>query len=224
MSLSVDYCYQFALKLIRKNQAGPFSSIDFQYQWNDASSSYQDDLLGRFQARNNGKSGNNTGLIENETILTKLTPFTKPVTLTVISGNAKKPTDFVYTLALRIGNEAIYSINKDQIYWVKQNVIDPPSIIDNSYYYTEYQDYYSIFPNTVANIDLDYIATPVNIVWGFTFDLQGRQVYNVGTSTQPEWDSNSCREITKRMLKSLGVSFKDADFQGFGQSVIQSGE
>jgi hypothetical protein len=30
-------------------------------------------------------------------------------------------------------------------------------------------------------------------------------------------------EITKRMLKTLGVTFKDADFANFGQSVITTG-
>lgn len=224
MILSVDYCYQFSLKLIRKNQAGPFSNIDFQYQWNDASSAYQDDLLGRFQANNNGKSGLNTGLIENETILTKLNPFTKNTTLLVTVGNATKPDDFVYTLAIRKGNFQITPINKNQIYWVLQNVIDPPSAVDNCYYCIEYENYYSILPNTVTEIELDYISSPENVVWGYTFDADGRQIYNPGTSKQPQWDANSCREITKRMLKNLGVSFKDADFAGFGQSVIKSGE
>lgn len=224
MSLSVDYCYQFSLKLIRKNQAGPFSSIDFQYQWNDAQATYQDDLLGRFQARNNGKTGINTGLIENETILTKLTPFTKPIIITVAAGVATKPEDFVYTLSLRVGNEDVYPINKNQIGWVSRSVIDPPSAVDGQYYYTEYQDYYSILPNTVTSISLDYICVPENVVWGYTLDMQGRQVYNPGTSTQPLWDNNSCREITKRMLTNLGVSFKDNDFASFGQKVQLTGE
>jgi len=36
---------------------------------------------------NNGKGGNNTGLIENETILTKLSPFTKTdAALAITSG------------------------------------------------------------------------------------------------------------------------------------------
>ncbi len=224
MSLSVDYLYQFCLSLMKKNQAGGLKSTDFYYQFNDAQSSYQSDLLGRFQARNNGKEGNNTGLIENKTILTKLTPFTKPTTLTAVNGDVEKPSDFVYTMALRIGDEKIFQIDKDQIYWVNKSVIDPPSIDDNSYYYTEYQNYYRLLPNTVTSIDLDYISTPENVVWGYTFDADGRQIYNAGTSVQSRWDDNSNREIVKRMFKNLGVSFKDNDFATFGQQVINSGE
>ncbi len=72
MALTVDYIYNFALTLIKKNQAGGLKSKDFERQWNDAQGSYQDDMLGRFQARNNGKTGVNTGLIEDETVLQKL--------------------------------------------------------------------------------------------------------------------------------------------------------
>jgi hypothetical protein len=61
-------------------------------------------------------------------------------------------------------------------------------------------------------------------VWGFTYDSNDRKIYNVGTSVQPLWDNNSCREITKRMLTNLGVSFKDQDFANFGKSVQLTGE
>jgi hypothetical protein len=48
-------------------------------------------------------------------------------------------------------------------------------------------------------------------------------VYSAGTSVQPLWDSNSCREITRRVLDTLGVSFKDADFSNFGNRVVNTG-
>jgi hypothetical protein len=229
MALSVDYNFQFALKLMKKNQAGGLSNKDFEYQWNDAQGSYQDDLLGRFQARNNGKEGANTGLIEDETILQKLSPFTKPISLTITGGNADKPTDFVYRIGLRINGEDVYKINHGQISNVNGSVIDPPSITANKYYFVEYEDYFYFLPHTlptatITTAELDYIITPPNIVWGFVYDSNGRQVYNPGTSIQPLWDNNSCREITKRMFTNLGVSFKDADFQNFGKSVQLTGE
>lgn len=229
MSLSVDYNYQFALKLIKKNQSGGLASKEFEYHWNDAQGSYQDDLLGRFQMRSNGKTGTNTGLIEDETILQKLAAFTKPINLTITSGNADKPSDFVYRLALRINGVDAYKINQGQIANVNASVIDPPSTTTNTYYFVEYEGYYYFLPRTLPTEDittaqLDYIITPPNVIWGYTFDTNGRQVYNPGTSVQPLWDSNSCREITKRMLTNLGVAFKDADFENFGKSVQLTGE
>lgn len=224
MALSVNYIYEFVLKLIRKNQSGSLTSVEFAYHWNDAQGSYQDDLLGRFQARNNGKEGPNTGLIENETILTKLTPFTIPTTLTITAGQAVKPTDFIYTLALRINNAKVFQVDKDQIWSMLDDVIDPPSVAEDNYYYAEYLNYYKFYPNTVTEVELDYIATPVDVLWNYTFDSNQRQVYSVSGSVQPVWDNNSCREISKRMLTNLGVTFKDADFMNFGKSVQLTGE
>ena len=226
MALTVNYLYQFALKLIKKNQAGGLTSTEFQYHWNDAQATYQDDLLGRFQLRNNGKEGNNTGLIENDTILQKLSPFTKLLLLNVnaITGQASKPADFIYELGMRVGNNEVVSVTKDQLPSVLGSVIDPPSTTDGKYYVTEYEGYYQFYPSASYVVNLDYICTPTDVVWGFTFDVDNRQVYDSATSVQPAWDSNSCREITKRMLTNLGVSFKDADFATFGKSVQVTGE
>jgi hypothetical protein len=224
MSLDVNYLYQFSLALIRKNQSAGLRRTDFQYFWNDAQASYQDDLLGRFQARSNTKEGPNTGLIEDETIIAKLTPFMQPATIPVVGGQATKPTDFIYTLAMRCNGFKVYQIDKDQIQSVTNSVIDPPSIANNTYYFTEYSNYYLIYPNTVTSINLDYIQTPPDIVWGFTYDANNNEVYNAGTSVQPLWSNNSCREITKRMLKLIGVSFSSQDFENFGQTVQMSGE
>ena len=229
MALSVDYLYQFCLKLMRKNQAGGLSSKDFEHHWNDAQGSYQDDLLGRFQARNNGKTGINTGLIEGETILQKLSPFTYNESISIATGaKVTKPEGFVYRLAFRINGEDVWKIRHNQIATVNASVIDPPSITNNKFYFVEYQDYYSLLPNTlpsggITTAELDFIKTPENIVWGYTFDANDRQVYNPGTSVQPKWDNNSCREITKRMFTNLGVALKDGDFENFGKSVVITG-
>lgn len=224
MALTVDYLYQFSLNLIRKNQAGALASIEWARHWNDSSNSYQDDLLGRFQARGNGKAGANTGLIENETIETKLAPFTKTATITITAGDGPKPSDFIYLLALRIGGKEVRHVNKNQIATVSDSVIDPPSVADGAYYFTPYLNYYSFLPNIVTAATIDYIATPVDVVWGFTLDGAGRQVYSSGTSAQSQWDDHSNREISKRMLTNLGVSFHDNDFSQFGSKVQMQGE
>ena len=198
---------------------------DFQDFWNDSQGAYQDDLLGRFQPRSNTKEGSNIGLIQDETIIAKLTPFMIPATITVAGGQATKPADFIYTLAMRVGNFKVYQVDKDEIQDILNSVIDPPSVAQNRYYFTEYLNYYLIYPNTVTSINLDYIQTPPDVIWGFTFDANNRQVYDPGpASKQPLWSNNSCREITKRMLKVLGVSFSSQDFENFGQSVLAAGE
>jgi len=225
MALSVDYIYKFILDLMKKNQAGGLKSTAFELQWNDAQGSYQDDLLGRWQLRNSGKTGLNTGLIEDETILQKLSPFIKPYSVTVTNGNGDKPDDFVFRLAMRINGKDVYKINYNQIASVNDSVIDPPSTTTDTYYFVEYENYYYYLPRTgISAADLDYVCMPTDIKWGYTFAANGMQVYSSGSSIQPQWDSSSCREITKRMLTNLGVSFKDADFMSFGKSVQLTGE
>jgi hypothetical protein len=222
--MTVDYIYQYALNLIKQNQSGSLDSVRFQRFWNAESSSYFNDLLGRFQKINNGKEGIQTGLIENETILQKLSVFTKPAGITVTAGNANKPSDFAYRLSVRVGDIDAIKINHDQIGNVKGDILgDAPSAANGKYYYVEYLNYFSVLPSSTSAITLDYISYPVDVVWNFTLDGNNRKVYNSTGSVQPVWGDGECREITERMLKKLGVSLKDKDMESFGQSVTQTG-
>lgn len=226
--VNVNTIYQFSLRLIKKNQAGGLSASDFQLHWNDAQSGFMDDMTGRFQRNSYTKEGINTGLIENEAIITHLTPFIKNIALPIVGGLATIPVDMKYLMALLINDNKVSYINPDQIYSAVGSVIDPPSIQENTYYYTHTGDnvssnQYRFLPDSVSNANIHYISTPKEIVWGFVLDSQNRQIYDAGSSIQPQWNDNDCREITRRMLKNLGVAYKDSDFASFGQSTIQSG-
>ncbi len=215
--------------LLRKNQSGSVSAKDLFYAWNSEQTAFFQDLTGRWQARNAGKSGQNTGLIENETILTKLTPFTVNDSITIVSGDVTKPDDFVYRLAFRVNGYDCLKINHNQIANVNRSVIDPPSVTDNKFYFVEYEDYFYVLPHSLPTVaittaDLDYLTQPKDVVWGFTYDAQERQVYNAGTSTQPQWMQNEIIEITKRTLTGFGVSYKDKDFENFGKSAQITGD
>lgn len=215
--------------LLRKNQSGSISAADFFNGWNTEQNAYFSDELGKWQARNNGKSGQNTGLIMNETIMADLAPFTIPGSVTISSGAATKPDDFIYGLARRLslsGTEYLVTkINHGQIWYVNNDVIDPPSVTDGAYYIIEYEDYYSVLPSSSTGaLLLDYIASPVDVVWAFTFDAAGRQVYNPGLSVQPKWSVPTVIEITKRTLTSFGVSYKDKDFMNFGEKNTITGD
>lgn len=231
MSWSVDDIYSFLRWLIHKNQAGGISATDFFYAWNAEQYSYEDDLLGKWENRANGKTGANTGTILDETIKQKLAPFTYPSTLTIASGAVTKPDDFMYELGIRMNatggtaGSRIDKIEHSKIYAVTASVIDAPSVANDLYYAVEYQNYYSLLPSTVTGtVSLDYIGKPEDVVWGWVYDTDYRQVYNAGKSVQPAWDQLSIIEITKRALKSLGVHFKDNDFAQYGQSVITTGD
>lgn len=223
MAWSVNNIMDFFRYIINKQQTNNLTPIDLFYAWNPEQNSYQSDLIGRWQNRSNGKDGINTGLIENSVILTKLSSFTKNILLPVAAGIATKPSDFVYALALRSNNFEVYPLTKGQIQSVVNSSIDPPSVLDNRYYSTEYLNTYLILPSNTTSIELDYIATPTDVVWGYTVDGNGRLIYDQATSSQPQWLQPDIIEITKRCLNTFGVHYSSQDFEQFGQKVITTG-
>lgn len=188
MTWSVNDIYNLILFLTKKNQSTSISSKELFYAWNSEQNAYFQDLLGRWQSRSNGKSGANTGLILNETILTKLTPFTVHLSINITAHKVTKPINFVYELGLRINGYAVNKIHHNQIFAVNKSVIDPPSVSANKFYAVEYEDYYDLLPTTLPvsgaiAVDLDYISLPQDIVWAYTFDSDDRQVYSPSSIT-----------------------------------------
>lgn len=224
MAWDVNTIYGYQRFLIRKNQSGSISSTEFFYVWNGEQNDLFQDLRGRFNARNNGKEGINTGLLENETIETKLSPFIKTTTISIAAGLGNKPSDFSYLMAFRINGEHVFHINKNQIATINDSVIDPPSIASNCYYYTPYGNQYKFLPTSVTSADMDYLGLPQDVVWAYTLDGAGRQVYDPANSQQPQWAQTEILEITERALKKLGVSYKDGDFAQYGASVVNTGD
>jgi hypothetical protein len=224
MAWTVNDHFNFVNFLTRKNQTASITPTEFFSAWNSEQRSYQCDLLGNFQRQSNDKSGPNTGLIENDTILSKLSPFTTSATISVaVTGNATKPSNLLYRLAIRSGNHKVQMINKGQIYAMLADAIDAPSVANGIFYGTEYDTFYKIWPATTSTIAIDYIRNCVDVVWGYTTDGNGRPVYNAGTSVQPEWRDIDAQEITKRALRLFGLSFSSQDMQNFANQTINNG-
>ena len=222
MPWSTNDILNYVKFLTNKNQTGSISATDFFYAWNAEQTQLHQDLVGRWQRQNNTKTGAASGLIEDEITISALSPFILPITIPIVSGNGIKPADYIYGVALRINGAKVFSISHDMIWAVNDDVIDPPSIADNSYYYTEYLNYFSFLPNAVTSFDLDYVAETTDIVWGYTI-VGGRQQYDPSTSVQPKWNKDTVVEITKRTLKGFGLHFASQEFEQFGESNIQTG-
>lgn len=224
MPWSVDNILSYTKFLTNKNQAGSISSTDLFNSWNGEQAMLHQDLVGRWQKQNNTKTGIMSGLVEDEVTISALSPFIIPVTIAIGGGLGFKPVDYIYGVALRINGAKVFSVSHDMIWAVNDDVIDPPSIPEDSYYYTEYLSYFSFLPSTVNTFELDYVAETTDIIWGFTLDVNGRQVYNPATSVQPKWNKNTTIEITRRTLKSFGLHFDSREFENFGVSNIQTGD
>jgi len=222
--MSIDDLYKMVLFVCNKNQAGGISNLDFQRSYNIAQSQYFSDLVGRFQQYQYGRPIPRVGLGENETVMTKLSKFIITNAVAVISGNvAIKPSNFIRLLAMRYGNLKVFRVEHDKVWSAVTSTIDPPST--TVVYYVEYDDTWTIYPTSgISSINIDYLRKPADVVWNYTLDNDDRQVYTASGSVDPEWDDISAIEIATRALKILGVHFKDSDFTGYGQQVIQQGE
>lgn len=221
MAWSVNDIYNLVKFLTRKNQAGSISATDLQYNWNAEQSTYFQDLKGRLYAKDNRKV---SGLRLDSVTLTRLSPFIKTTGLVIASGSITKPSDYAEKLALTLNSKDIDVITHGQKAGVNASVIDTPSVSENKYYAYEIGNTFKILPSSATGtVTLEYLGSPTDIVWGYTLDGNNRQIYSSGTSTQPQWLQEDIIEITKRSLKGFGVSFKDADFQNFGQIATQTG-
>lgn len=227
MSYTVNQIYEYTDFLTNKYQSGSITPSDLFYAWNSEQKAYMSDLIGNWHNRNNTKTGMNTGMVEDRRIRTILSPFTITDGIDIINSEINKPDDFLYLLALRYGlsRDIIFEINQDQISNVVNSVIDTPSTATGTFYYYQAQNKFYVLPTGITGqVEIDYIAMPRDIVWGYTYDTDGRQMYDSNTSVQPLWDDTTIVEITKRTLASLGVRFNSQDFENFGKTTIATGD
>jgi hypothetical protein len=222
---NVDDIKNFSEILINKHQIGNYTPNMLFYTWNAEQQAYYQDLIGRWQKNSNGKTGANTGLIENDTITEKLSRFIVTYNpIPGVSGLVADPGDINKLLAVRINGHACTEIYKKQLAYITNSDIDGPSVEENRYYYTRGSGHIKILPNTVVSgVEMDVLINCPDIKWAFILDGSNLPVYDPGNSLQPTWKNADIQEITRRALKQLGVHFSSMDFENYGNSIINTG-
>ena len=69
-----------------------------------------------------------------------------------------------------------------------------------------------VFPNTIIapnDINISYLATPVDVLWNYTTGGLGEYVYSSGTSINFQLDVTEQTEIILRILAYAGVIIQD---------------
>tara|TARA_R100001594_G_scaffold1321_1_gene5607 strand:- start:456 stop:1181 length:726 start_codon:yes stop_codon:yes gene_type:complete len=69
-----------------------------------------------------------------------------------------------------------------------------------------------VFPNTIIapnDINISYLATPANVIWGYTTGGLGEYIYAAGASTDFQLDVTEQTEIILRILAYAGVIIQD---------------
>lgn len=87
--------------------------------------------------------------------------------------------------------------------------------------YTEFKKEYRFLPKNIGIVMIDYFKTPVVPVWGFT-TVNGRPVYNAGTTTNFEWDAFALGEVLAAFLSLVGISIKDGELNAWATQYQQT--
>jgi hypothetical protein len=89
--------------------------------------------------------------------------------------------------------------------------------------YTQFNGYIQFYPINIATANLIYLKKPANMVWGYTLNGSGRQVYSEALSTNPVWYDTDMNEIIYLALSYIGVNLKDPDVSQFANMKTQTG-
>lgn len=205
-------------------QKGNINGDEFNILFNQSQLLYYDFLIGHVEQFQNGRPVPRVGLGV-EGVMSRLAPFIKSTTIATASQNATKPATgdkFARLIAMYDdNNRKIDRVEHDKRADRINSTVLPPA---SNPFYVEYNTYWEIWPSAIANIKIDYLPQkPADAVWGHV-DTTGREVYDLGTSTDPLWYDTDISAILGRMLKGMGVVLDDAQIMNLGQSIINTGE
>ena len=222
--MSVDEVKRLMEYIINKNQNGNFTRSDFFDVINQSQRQYQSWLLGSFQTYTPGRPIAKVELGQNSVVRQRLSPTIYRVVLTIDgSGNAPYPADYIQTdsMYMTTGNKRIRNVQQNALDSNINSVIDP--VATNPIYLIE-DTRFQFYPVTLVNSKLTYVGDAPDIVWGFTLDGNGREIYNEGTSVQPVWDDIALADIIDRALKMTGVNFQNGAVVQYANELKSSGQ
>ena len=235
--MDVNQVYQLVNYIANKNQQGYITPSQFNLIINQAQNSYTSFLLGSFQQYAPGRPMARVELGNNSIVRQRLAPIIKATTLTVDNnGFSPYPSDYVQTDAIRTPTtlQRVRFVQQDSLYSYYNSVIDP--VASNPIYLLE-DTGFRFYPKNLGSASLSYVSDPVDIVWAYTLDGNGRPVYvppgtnplPPGTtpstgSVNPVWHVTSILEIVTRALAMVGVNLQAAAISQYAQEIKANGQ
>lgn len=211
---------QYVRFLVRENQNARFSPKEFSRAYSLSQNQVFDKYLGRITI------APHIALGQNERIAERLKPFkVTDATVSVSSQIATYPAGFqaITNMANPATGLNIQYIDDSKLRARLKSVIDPIAEA-NPAVFTNTATGWKIWPATITSVQVSYYKLPAAVVWNFTVDGNGRQVYNPSGSVHPLWDDVSNKEIIGRTVRELGISLKDQAMVQIGEQIILQGE
>jgi hypothetical protein len=208
--MNVDQVFSlWKLCLAKNQQEGYGTRENFYLTINEGQRDYLDYLMGEYQKYRVQRPIAVVQFGQNERIRQSLAPLIYGAILNInnITGIAPFPYDYEYVDNMW-GQQGYYNIK-----FIQQNRLDTSihSVLDpiaqNPVFLIQHEGFH-FFPQELGIATLSYIRTPPSIVWGYTLDSNGREVYDPSTSQDPVWAETDLIQVIVRALKIMGVSIQ----------------
>jgi len=209
---------------IKKAMNGDFTPSEYNDVINTAQRQYQSFLAGQLEQYQNGRSQPRVQYTQNEVSRQRMTPLIYGYNLTVDStGFSPYPGDYLQVDAMysTYGQSRIRYCEQERLYSTVNSVID--TVATNSIFLIEDRGF-RFYPITQATAKLSYVRNVPDIVWGYTLDANGREVYSQANSTNPVWADISMMEIIVRALALVGTNLQLGILNGYAQQIKTQGE
>jgi hypothetical protein len=228
--MDADQPYRIIQLICNKFQAGNITPDQYMDAINQGQTSFLSYLLGQFVSYQYGRPLSKVQFGMNEIVRQRITPLIDPPTTITIddTGLAPYPSDFEQVDALNLTSlDRIRFVPQHKKYSYIKSRIDP--IATNPIFMIE-SDGFRFYPNTNFNgislgtVQLGYVKTPPQIVWGSAPDAQGRPQYDAGASKPPIWYSVDGMELISRALAMFGVNLQASEVSQYAQMIKTQGD
>ena len=223
--MTADFCFRIIKFAIKKNMNGDITPQEFNDVINTAQRSYQNLLIGQLQQYQYGHPQARIQYSQNEIARQKITPLIcSGYALSInSSGISSYPSDYCVTdsMLTTSGNSRIRYCKQEQLYSTVNSVIDP--VASNPIFLIQ-KDRFQFYPITQGTALLNYVRNCPDIVWGYTLDGNGREVYNQASSTDPIWAEVDMLEIIVRALSLIGCNLQLGVVSQYANDIKKGGE
>ena len=182
---------------------------------------------------------------DEQRVTDKIRPFIKRSVLGIDStGKMTYPTDYVNKVAIRAFDPIELAaeqkkcdpqnpINYNSIKQIKVKTIDNNKLgdrLDSSILAPDlshpinvfYDTYNQFYPINLGSCFFEYLRQPVEVVWGYTLDANGLEVYNSATSVNFEFDWLMRNEIIASICGYFAVSVSDGELEKSSDKILQN--
>lgn len=205
--MNINDVFNIVAYLVDKTQGTGISPDEFNRIFPMAERSYFDMLAGGVEDFQPGRPVPRIGIGMSNNVNEALAPFIQTSALTITSGSVAVPADLFKAIAMRTtGNNDVFRVDHAKLASKLNSSIDAPTVTKPCF--NEVGSTYKFYPTSLATANLTYLRLPVTPVWGYT-TVNGRPVYNAGTSVQSEWNDADLNKIIMRAAGLVGININD---------------